>query len=217
MSLRFEPDSDAWEKFLDIQLGLVGANIRDCERELVKAYSLLARIFTRTKNKYFNDEGVPVLRLAHNAQLTIALYLLARLAFEGGRRELADRIYALLRMVSSADLYYEVELPEVWGCDHPLGSVIGRGKFSREATLFFTQNCNIGNNRGVFPSVSGNLHMLPNSSLLGDTQISGNVVLANGAYVIDGGALSNCMIFGRAPDLVIKRLSVERFKEISRF
>ena len=120
-------------------------------------------------------------------------------------------------MVSSVDISYEVKLPALWGCDHPLASVIGRGEFDPGATFFFAQNCNIGNNRGVYPKIAGNLHMLPNSALLGDTSISGNVVLANGAYVIDGGELSDCIVFGREPELVIKPLSAERFQGMTRF
>lgn len=217
MPFRYEPSREAWEDFLDTQARLVGATRDEFAAELEAIHPALDRIFRRIRNKYYREEGEPVLRLAHNAQFTIVLYLLSRAVFENGKWTLADRLYALLRMVSSADLFYEVRLPDVWGCDHPLGSVIGRGEFARDATLYFSQNCNIGNNRRVFPRITGNLHMLPNSSLLGGTQVSGNVVLANGACVIDAGELSNCMVFGRSPDLMIKPLSAERFSEIWRF
>ncbi len=217
MQLRFEPGKVEWEGFLDLQLQLVGAQIADCASVLDAAYASAARIFSRSKNKYFTQDGAPALRLAHNAQYTIFLYLLSRAVAEEGQHLLADRIYALLRMASAVDIYYEVKLPKVWGCDHPLGSVIGRGKFDEDATFFFAQNCNIGNNRGIYPRIIGNLHMMSGSSLLGDTRTSGNVVLANGACVIDAGELSDCIVFGRSPDLVIKPLSAERFSEIWRF
>ncbi len=217
MQLQFDPSRAEWEAFLDLQLKLVGASMAECAGELDGVYASVAKVFSRTRNKYFRAGNAPVLRLAHNAQFTIFLYTLSRAAFEKGSRVLADRIYALLRIVSSTDLYYEVKLPEIWGCDNPLASVIGRGDFSPDATFFFTQNCNIGNNRGIYPKVRGNLHMMPNSSLLGETEIRGNVVLANGAFAIDAGKISDCMVFGRSPDLTMKPLSAERFQEITRF
>lgn len=212
MELQFDPSRDEFEAFLDLQLGLVGLRLAQVSAEVAAVYPLLERQFACIRNKYYLEAGKPVVRLAQNAQYTIVLYLLSRALFAGGKRQQADRVYALLRMVSCVDLYYEVALPELWGCDHPLGSVIGRAAFGRSASLFFSQNCNIGNNRGIFPRIDGNLHMLPNSSLLGDTRVSGNVVLSNGTFVIDGGNLSDCIVFGRSPDLVVKPLSVERFQ-----
>jgi hypothetical protein len=59
--------------------------------------------------------------------------------------------------------------------------------------------------------------MYPNSSLLGEVRVEGNVVLGNGACVIDEGVLKDCMVFGRSPDLAIKPLSATQFAEITAF
>ena len=217
MTLSFDPSREDFESLLGIQLGLVGLRLTDVAAELPAIYTRLGKLFSGMRNKYFRSESGPVLRNAHNAQFTIFLYELSRAVFDGGRRPQADRIYALLRMVSSVDLFYEVKLPERWGCDHPLGSVIGRGKFAPGSTLFFSQNCNIGNNRGVFPEISGNLHMTANSSLIGDTRVKGNVFLANGACALDAGDLSDCFVFGRSPNLTLKPLSPAEFKVRSAF
>jgi serine O-acetyltransferase len=215
MTLQFEPSQEEFEKFLGLQLGLVGVEPDRVSEEIATVYPVVERQFGCTRSKYFTKNGMPILRVAHNAQYTIFLYCLSRALFLKNRRSEADRVYALLRMVSGIDLYYEVVLPERWTCDHPLGSVIGRGRFEPESSFVFTQNCNIGNNKGIYPKIAGNLIMFPNSSLLGDTRLSGNVILANGAFVIDGGELSDCLIYGRSPDLTIKPLSSERFYELS--
>ena len=215
--LQFYPSQSEFESFLDLQLGLVGLNADVVRGAAQATYSKTAAIFSRLRGKYFNDAKGPVLRVAHNAQYTIFLYELSRAVFKQGERDQADRVYALLRMVSSVDLYYEVELPELWGCDHPLGSVIGRGRFAPQSTLFFSQNCNIGNSRGAQPEIRGNLHMAANAAVLGKTSVSGNVYLANGACVIDGGDLSDCLVFGRSPHLTIKPFDKERFAEMTAF
>lgn len=216
-TLQFDPGQSEVETYIDAQLRLVGLAIDDVANELGPLYHSLARQFLSVRSRYFTNDGAAIFRLANNVQITIFLYKLSRGLFLAGRRLDADRVYSLLRIISSVDLYYEVELPELWACDHPIGSVIGRGRFAREATLFFAQNCNIGNNRGVYPRIGGNLHMFANSSLLGDTEVSGNVVLANGACAIDVGTLSDCVVFGRSPELVLKPLSADDFREISLF
>jgi serine O-acetyltransferase len=217
MELRFDPGREDFESLLGTQLGMVGLRLTDVAAELPAIYARLGTLFSGMRNKYFRNESGPVLRTAHNAQYTIFLYELSRAVFDAGRRPQADRIYALLRMASSVDLFYEVKLPERWGCDHPLGSVIGRGKFAPGATLFFSQNCNIGNNRRVFPEIAGNLHMTANSSLLGKTRVTGNVFLANGACAIDAGELADCFVFGRSPNLTLKPLSTAEFKALTAF
>lgn len=213
MALQFVPNRNEFEQFVGLQLGLVGLKLSEVAAALDSIYPGIEKQFDRTLIKYFRDDRGPLLRLGNNVQYTIVLYRLARALFDAGRKFDADRVYSLLRMVSSIDLYYEVTLPEIWGCDHPLGSVIGRGEFSPDSTIFFSQNCNIGNNRSIYPKITGNLLMLPNSTLLGDTTIGGNVILANGACVIDAGALQDCYVFGRSPELTVKPLSAERFSE----
>lgn len=217
MVLQFDPSREEFEAFLDLQLGLVGLRFGDALSDVHATYLVIEKQFGRIRNKYYHIGECPILRLGHNAQYTIFLYQLSRALFSSDERLAADKVYSLLRMVSGVDLYYEVVLPELWHCDHPLGSVIGRAQFSGQASLSFTQNCNVGNNRGIFPRVTGNLHMYANTTLLGDTCVSGNVVLANGTCVIDGGELSNCMVFGRSPDLVIKPLAAVHFEKLSMF
>jgi serine O-acetyltransferase len=217
MTLQFDPSREEFEAFLNLQLGLVGLTLVELSSEMPPIYQRLAEQFSRVKNKYYHRGDVPVLRLGHNAQYTVLLYHMARSAFADGRRGVADRIYSLLRMVSGADLYYEVALPKFWGCDHPLGSVIGRGHFDDGSSLFFSQNCNIGNNGGIFPRISGSLYMLSNSSVLGKTHVTGNVLLANGACAIDAGDLADCIVFGRSPNLSIKPITSERYREMTPF
>ncbi|MBK8008148.1 MAG: transferase [Rhizobiales bacterium] len=217
MSLRIEPNQQAFEDYLKVQLQIVGVEFGNVQSSLPDVYARLEGQFARIRNKYFSADGGPVLRVANNAQYTIVLYHLSRAAFVAGDREKADRIYSLLRIVSGVDLYYEVELPNLWFCDHPLGTVVGRAKFDRGASLVFSQNCNIGNNKQTYPEIKGNLYMYPNSSLLGEVRVEGNVVLGNGACVIDEGVLKDCMVFGRSPDLAIKPLSATQFAEITAF
>ncbi|MBX3520736.1 MAG: hypothetical protein KF835_12060 [Xanthobacteraceae bacterium] len=217
MNLLIEPSREKFEEFLSRQFDFVALPLAEVRQEVEAVYPLLAKQFARIRNKYFRGGRGPVLRLGHSAQYMMFLYALSRRLAEAGRRLEADKIYLLLRTVSGADIYYEVALPLLWFSDHPLGSVIGRGKFAPDSSLVFSQNSNIGNNNGVYPEISGNLYMYGNTTLLGRTRILGNVVLANGACVIDSGDLKDCFVFGRSPDLMVKPLSQVRFDEITPF
>ncbi len=59
------------------------------------------------------------------------------LAFWGGdiHRAIADKIYYLNRALNSVDLFYEVALPRIWSCEHPLGSIMGRAPYGENFFL----------------------------------------------------------------------------------
>ena len=42
---------------------------------------------------------------------------------------LCDKIYYLNKIMNSVDLFYAIELPQKFGAEHPLGSVMGRAKY----------------------------------------------------------------------------------------
>jgi serine O-acetyltransferase len=215
--LRIVPDRDEFETFLGTQLSVVSMRLDDVRELLPVVYTRLATQFGRIKNRYYLIDDDPVFRLGHNGQYTIFLYHLSRQLFENGSRCQADLVYSLLRMVSSVDIFYEVLLPPLWACDHPLGSVIGRGTFTSDSSLFFAQNCTIGNNKRLYPVVRGNLHMFSNSALIGQTTVDGNVVLSNGCCVIDAGELKDCVVFGCGRQLQKKPLTATKFQEITLF
>ena len=43
---------------------------------------------------------------------------------------MSDKLYALNKAMASVDLFYQVELPDIFTFDHPLGSVMGRASLS---------------------------------------------------------------------------------------
>src|SRR5690606_27406824 len=100
------------------------------------------RCFAQASNKYYRRDGEVYFSPWHSGQYTIFLYFLANTLFVADRnahRALADKLYYLTRALNGLDLYYEVEMPDIFFLDHPLGSVIGRGVFGNFFT--FSQQC----------------------------------------------------------------------------
>ena len=102
----------------------------------------------------------------------------------------------------SDDLFYEVELPEYFSLDHPMGSVMGRAKYGNGFS--FSQGCTVGNNHGIYPVIGENVKMCGNSSIIGNCHIGNNVTLGFGTVIKDQDIPDNSLVFGQSPNLIIK-------------
>lgn len=160
--------------------------------------------FIKSTNKYYKKNGEVYFNPFHSGQYTIFLYYLSNTIFRSAKESLtlADRIYYLNKIMNGCDLFYEVELPEIFFLDHPVGSVMGRAKYSNY--FAFGQNCTVGNNKGIFPTIGKHVRMSANSMILGNCIIGNNVVIAANACVKDQNVPDNSLVFGQSPNLIIK-------------
>lgn len=179
------------------------------------ALSRCEKCFSFQRNKYYFRDGGVSFNPFHSGQYTIFLYYLSRCIFEVGNSLLADKVYYLNRMMNGVDLYYEVKLPSVFGLDHPLGSVIGRANYSDY--FYFTQNCTVGNNHGVYPSFGRNVVMLAGSMVIGDSKVGENCIISANTYIKDEDISNNSIVFGSSPNLIIKKKNDEYFYKNSFF
>ncbi len=162
------------------------------------------KCFSHSKNKYYSKNGETFFSPWHSAQNCIFLYYLSRSVFETAPevRTLADRIYYLNRTLNGADLFYEVNMPDIFFTDHPLGSIMGRGEYSD--FFSFAQNCTVGANNYLFPKFGKNVRMMSGAKVLGKCNVGENVIFAANAYVKDTDIPSCSIVFGNYPDIVIK-------------
>ncbi len=188
----------------DILIVAINGAIEKCEH-----------CFSYQGNKYYQKDGQVYFNPFHSGQYTIFLYHLSRQVALLGDALLADKVYYLNRALNSVDLYYEVELPAVFGLDHPLGSVMGRADYSD--FFYFTQNCTVGNNYGVYPTFEKYVTMLAGSMVIGNCKIGRNCIISANAYVKDEDIPGNSIVFGSSPNLVIKHRDNDYFKSISLF
>lgn len=162
--------------------------------------------FEATKNKYYHKgtSGNAYFSPYHSGQYSIFLYYLANTIHRsGGDAKLATKIYYLNKIMHSVDWYYEIELPEFWGLEHPMSSVLGRAKYSNG--FFFYQGCTVGGNKGKYPEMGKNVILYSNVTVLGDSKIGNNVVISTGTTIKDENIPDNCLVFGTSPNLIIKQ------------
>ena len=132
---------------------------------------------------------------------------MSRFFSEAGQKRLADKIYYLNKLLNSVDLYHEVNLPDIWLCEHPLGTVIGRGTFG--VRFFFMQRCSIGHNHGIYPVLGNNVRMFFDSKIIGNSHIGNNVVISATSYIKDQDVPDDVIVFGQSPNLVFKPNTME--------
>ena len=185
-------------------------SVSDSEINVIKAlgktvFQRCEYNFSKNDNKYYSRNGETYFNPYHSGQYTVFLYYFSNTIFkkEKDSLQLADKIYYLNRTMNACDLFYEVELPEIFSLDHPLGTVMGRAKFGDY--FAFSQTCTVGNNNNIFPVIGEHVTMSVNSMILGNSKIGNNVILGAGACVKDQDVPDNSMVFGSSPNLIIKK------------
>ena len=169
--------------------------------------------FSHVENKYYHSDGNTFFNPLHVAQWTMFLYEMAHEISKSGDKDLCDKIYGLGKMISSADIFYGVNMPDIWFFDHPQGSVMGRAEYSDFFT--FSQCCTVGNNKGVYPRFRKHVSMMSGSKVLGDCTIGDHVILSANSYVLDEDIPAYSIVFGLHPNNTVKRITLDKFNELT--
>tara|TARA_B110000908_G_C10247883_1_gene449917 strand:+ start:1654 stop:2322 length:669 start_codon:yes stop_codon:yes gene_type:complete len=220
--LKFIPSKEIFYKFLSKRLENVDLDLNYITEILEKTLDVTYTRFKTIKNKYYHDGDNIILNTAHSSQMVLFLYELSRQAYlkSSSNKEyqlIADKLYYLKISDTLTNILYSIELPLKIFCDHLHSSVIGRATFSKNSSLTFSTNCNIGNNWNIYPNINGDLVMFPKSVLIGKVQIEGLVVLSAGCYIKDEGLIKNKLVFGRTPNLIFKDIKEEDKDKYSMF
>ena len=148
--------------------------------------------FFASSNKYFktnmggHSEKVRF-NPYHSVQYMIFPYYLSHEIYVNTQNSiLCDKIYYLNKIMNSVDLFYAIELPQKFGAEHPLGSVMGRAKYGEG--FFFYQGCTVGGTYGkngeiYYPVLGENVQMFANSSILGKCNVGDNVKIGAGTLI----------------------------------
>ena len=76
----------------------------------------------------------------HSVQYMTFLYIMANELYRNGvSSTLSDKLYYQNKTKNGLDMFYAIELPEVWSAEHSVGSVLGRAQY--ENGFFFYQGC----------------------------------------------------------------------------
>ena len=120
-----------------------------------------------------------------------------------GNEQLSTKLYYLNKALHSVDIFYTSQLPDIFLLVHPVGTIIGRAKFSDYFIAY--QGCTVGClNEGVFPTFEGKTIMYANSKVLGNCKIGNNVCFATDSTVINKDISANQVVLGKSPKLITR-------------
>ena len=156
--------------------------------------------FSRINQRYFWENGECVFNHYNTIQYCTYLYLLARTVhLEGGERVICEKLFALNKALHGLDLYFEIEMPEIFLLQHPIGTVLGRATYADYFCVY--QGCSVGSNLdGIFPSFGEGVVLLGGCRVNGDCKVGRNAWIAPGAVVLDTVVPSDSVTFGMYPE-----------------
>lgn len=118
----------------------------------------------------------------NSLQYTAFLYILANAQFRAGLdRSLSERLFCLNRALNSIDLFYSVELPEVFFVSHGLGTVLGNARYGNRLVVF--QNVTVGRVGASKPVIGDNVVLYPGAVVTGKTVVGNNCVVSAGTIL----------------------------------
>lgn len=188
------------------------------ESEIFHTLDMIEKVLNHIskQNRYVWSDDNVVFSPMHSVQYSLFLYKLSRniYLYKGACIE-ADAVYYLNKIMHGIDIYYAVEMPDVFFAEHPLGSVMGKAEYGDR--FYFYQNCTVGGNidsNGVlfYPIIGENVRMYSNSSILGNCNIGNNVIIASNTKILNQDIPNNSIVFGQSPNICIKTKTSEEIK-----
>lgn len=160
-------------------------------KEMEFSYERSLYCFKKIKTKYFNNSKDLYL---NSEKYTIFLYFLSNELYKAKKTVIAEKTYYLNKILNGIDIFYEVEMPDIFYLIHPVGTVLGKAKYKNFFVAY--QNCTVGANKNIFPNVEEYVTMRPGSKIIGNCRINSNCDIGLNAVVLDKNIKSNSIYLG---------------------
>ncbi len=154
--------------------------------------------FSHIQRKYYQVDGEPVFDALNGDHLCSYLWFLGNTLGNLHHCELAVALSHLNKRLHGLDLFYTVNMPDIFLLVHPVGSVFGAASYSN----FFVgyQNCTIGADGSSYPVFGEGVICYSRTSILGSCSIGSNVVLAANTFILNTDVADNSLVTGAFPN-----------------
>ena len=173
----------------------------ETKRFLPLVLNRLERSLKGLTNPYFHRDGAVFFDHLHSEQYSMFLYLLANECGRAGEkhRRMATKFYLLNKALHGLEVYYQVEMPEVFWFAHAVGTVLGRARYGNGFVVM--QGCTVGNVSGHYPVLGERVVLCAGSSVLGDCRLGHDVCVGAGSLLINALVPAGSTVVGRGKDL----------------
>ena len=195
------------------------SQIKDClHSNIDKALDRFCVCLSHSRMKHNFENGEVEFNPLHGGHVAIFLWILAntiKINPDNKYLNMPEMLCTLNKIINGLELSKNVDMPEWFFLEHPLGTILGRAKYSNG--FFCLQGCTVGAANGkeplIFPEFGQNVIMLAHSMVLGDSHIGNNVIFSANSTIINQDVPDNSIVFGQGPYLSIKQLSPGIMKE----
>lgn len=156
--------------------------------------------FSQIGAKYYTEEDEINFNHLNSDHMTVLLYFAANSGYQLDYEiNLLEKFYYLNKMLNGVDIFYSVNLPNVFCVTHPLGTVLGNAEYSN--FMCFYQGVTVGSTqKNSYPIFGNKVILSSNSSVLGNCNIGNNIIFAANSFVLNKDIPDNSIVTGRYPD-----------------
>ena len=164
-----------------------------------EAMERIENSFSQIKLPYYYSNGASIFNHLHGDHYAMYLYLLSNTLYRHNCNiDISSKICSLNKALHGIDVFYEIELPEIFLFVHPVGTVLGRGKYSDYFVVY--QQCTVGAQNSLTPRFNGETVLYSGSSVIGDCVIGKNTIFGANSFVVNTNIKSNKIVLNSYPN-----------------
>lgn len=152
----------------------------------------------------------------NSSQYCLYLYYLGNTIWRNDQDVgVATRLFLLNKVLNGIDLFYEIEMPEIFFVGHSVGIVLAKATYGNYLALY--QNSTVGKNHGVAPVIGEGVLMYPSTAIIGRSSVADGTILSQGTSIINHDTPGNCVVYaGAEGNLVFKPAKRAALEDIFR-
>jgi serine O-acetyltransferase len=183
-----------------------GRDVRATLAEIMpEALARMDFLVSHVDLKYYRKDDKPYFSHLNTDQYAAFLYFCANTAYRRAPGSgVADKLYALNKALHALDVFYAVELPEIFLFSHPVGSVLGRAVYRNYFVCY--QNCTVGGNTKLeYPVLGEGVALYANSAVIGNCKVGDNVQISAKSMILDRDVPDDTIVCGVHPAVEFKK------------
>lgn len=151
-----------------------------------------------------------------SSQHTIFLYYLANTIWRrSGDTAAATRLFLMNKAFNAIDLFYEIEMPEVFYIGHSVGIVLAKATYGNYLVLY--QNSTVGRHKDQIPVIGDRVVLYPNTAVIGRALVGDDAVVSQGVSIVNRSVPAGQIAFrGTGSDLAFQPRPDDLLKEYFR-
>lgn len=166
--------------------------------------------FSAVSSRYFQVNGQTRFNHLHSDQYAMFLYFLTNTLYkEQADTRLCEKLFYLNKLLNGIDVFYEVELPEIFLFSHPLGTVLGRANYAKyflvhqEGTVGATREAESGE-QNIYPVLGEYCAVYKGAAVLGNCHVGNNCKISAHSLLIDQDLDADQIYIGTRLNYVLK-------------